>query len=418
MDEELGRKSGLNPLPMGGVLAPYASDYNSQLIQGRYAAETRHAYLCCMGHFARWLTAEQIGLEGVNEAAGSRFVAEHISRCDCPPPFRRTPHIVKSALSHLYDVLKKRNGPFVPSGSLNYIQNEIAAFDRYMGEVCGLAAKTRRQRVLILTRFLRGRFASGPIVIPAITPSDLRQFVLGPKSATPRNAGLMRVMGGALRCYLQFRALAGDPVQFLGGTIPRPPNRRLTELPISLSKSEVKQLLASFDKSLPSTRRGYAIVRCLADLGLRASEVVHMMLDDIDWQAGTVRIAKGKCRRTDALPLPFATGRAIAEYLRTERPITANRAVFVRHVAPFDDPISVGVVHTTLRAAYRRCGWPHTRPHILRHSLASRLLQEGTPLKEIADVLRHRSLNTSMIYVKVDAIRLSAVALPWPGRTA
>jgi integrase/recombinase XerD len=143
-----------------------------------------------------------------------------------------------------------------------------------------------------------------------------------------------------------------------------------------------------------------------------------MMLDDIDWQAGTVRIAKGKCRRTDVLPLPFATGRAIAEYLRTERPITANRAVFVRHVAPFDDPISVGVVHTTLRAAYRRCGWPHTRPHILRHSLASRLLQEGTPLKEIADVLRHRSLNTSMIYVKVDAIRLSAVALPWPGRPA
>src|SRR5208282_2372802 len=105
------------------------------------------------------------------------------------------------------------------------------------------------------------------------------------------------------------------------------------------SKSEVKQLLASFDKSLPSARRAYAIVRCLADLGLRASEVVHITLDDIDWQAGTLRIAKGKCRRTDILPLPFETGRAIAEYLRTERPTTANRAVFVRHVAPFDVPI-------------------------------------------------------------------------------
>ena len=287
-----------------------------------------------------------------------------------------------------------------------------------MDKVCGLAAKTRRQRVLLLSRFLSGQFGSGPIVAPAITASDLRQFVLGPKSAAPRGAGLARVMGGALRCYLQFRALSGDRVQLLRATIPRPANRRLTALPVVLSKSEVKQLLASFDKSLPSARRAYAIVRCLADLGLRASEVVHITLDDIDWQAGTLRIAKGKCRRTDILPLPFETGRAIAEYLRTERPTTANRAVFVRHVAPFDVPIRVGVVHAAVKAAYRRCGWTHTRPHILRHSVASQLLQEGSPLKEIADVLRHRSLNTSTIYVKVDVVRLSAVALPWPGRTA
>jgi integrase/recombinase XerD len=418
MDEGTKRKPRLNALPMDGVLAPYASDYNSELIQGRYAAATRHAYLCCIGHFARWLTAERRGLEGVNGEAGRRFVTEHLPRCDCPPPFRRSPHIVNAALSHLYDVLGKRDALVGPSGSLDHIHTEIAAFDQYMDKVCGLAAKTRRQRVLMLTRFLSSRFGSGPVVVSAITASDLRQFVLGPKSAAPRGTGLARVMGGALRCYLRFRALAGDPVQLLSGTIPRPANRRLTALPVVLSKSEVKQLLASFDKSLPSARRAYAIVRCLADLGLRASEVVHITLDDIDWQAGTIRIAKGKCRRTDILPLPFETGRAIAEYLRTERPTTANRAVFVRHVAPFDDPITVGVVHTTVKAAYRRCGWTHTRPHILRHSVASQLLQEGTPLKEIADVLRHRSLNTSTIYVKVDAIRLSAVALPWPGRTA
>jgi integrase/recombinase XerD len=418
MDEGTKRKPRLNALPMDGVLAPYASDYNSELIQGRYAAATRHAYLCCIGHFARWLTAERIGLKGVNGEAGRRFVTEHLPRCDCPPPFRRSPHIVNAALSHLYDVLGKRDALVAPSGSLDHIHTEIAAFDQYMDKVCGLAAKTRRQRVLLLTRFLTSRFRSGPIIVPGITSSDVRQFVTGPKSAAPRSPGLVRVMGGALRCYLQFRALVGDPVQLLSGAIPRPPNRRLTALPVVLSKSEVSQLLASFDTSLPSMRRAYATIRCLADLGLRASEVVHITLDDIDWQAGTIRIAKGKCRRTDILPLPFETGRAIAEYLRTERPTTANRAVFVRHVAPFDDPIRVGVVHATVKAAYRRCGWTHTRPHILRHSVASQLLQEGTPLKEIADVLRHRSLNTSTIYVKVDTVRLSAVALPWPGRTA
>lgn len=417
MDDVTNPKPRLTAKPMCGVLGPYAADYSSELNEGRYAATTKHAYLCCVGHFAHWLTAERIALEGVNEEAGKRFVTEHLPRCDCPPPFRRSPHIIKAALSHLYDVLRTRGALVAPSGSVDHVRSEIAAFDQYMDKVCGLAAKTRRQRVLLLTRFLTTRFGSGPIVAPAITAADLRQFVLGPKSVVPRGTGLARMIGGALRCYLQFRALAGDSVELLCGTIPRPANRRLATLPVVLSRAEVKQLLGSFDESLPSVRRAYAIVRCLADLGLRASEVMHLDLDDIDWHAGTLRLAKGKCRRTDVLPLPVETGRAIAEYLRRERPSTANRAVFVRHVAPYDKPIGVGVVQIAVKAAYRRCGWTHTRPHILRHSLASQLLQEGTPLKEISDVLRHRSLNTSTIYVKVDATRLSAVALPWPGRT-
>jgi integrase len=159
------------------------------------------------------------------------------------------------------------------------------------------------------------------------------------------------------------------------------------------------------------------MVRCLADLGLRAAEVARLQLDDLDWQSGTLRVAYSKSRRTDLLPLPAETGRAIADYLHDERPPTANRAVFVRHVAPYDEPIGRGVVQRAVREAYRRCGWTRTRVHTLRHSVASRLLRQGRPLKEIADVLRHRSLDTSAIYAKVDDVRLAAIALPWPGRT-
>jgi site-specific recombinase XerD len=85
-------------------------------------------------------------------------------------------------------------------------------------------------------------------------------------------------------------------------------------------------------------------------------------------------------------------------------------------VAPYDLPIGAGVVRRAVREAYQRCGLAHTRVHILRHSLASMLLSKGAPLKEIADLLRHRSLDTSMIYTKVDLRRLAAVAMPWPGR--
>ena len=224
MDAVADLNSQLTAMLMGSVFEPYASDYSSKLIEGRYAAATIRVYARCVGHFARWLAAERLGLEGINEETGRRFVTEHLPRCDCPPPVRRSPRDIKAALSHLYDVLRARGALVAPPGPADHLRSEIAAFDHYMDAVCGLAAKTRRQRVLLLTRFLTTRFGSGPIVAPEITAADLRQFVLGPKSAAPRGMGLARVMGGALRCYLQFRALAGDSVELLSGTIPRPAN--------------------------------------------------------------------------------------------------------------------------------------------------------------------------------------------------
>ena len=118
------------------------------------------------------------------------------------------------------------------------------------------------------------------------------------------------------------------------------------------------------------------------------------------------------------LPLPQATASAIANYLHTERPDTANRRVFVRHIAPFDVPIGSDVVRNAVRAAYVRCGINNTRVYALRHTLASRLLNEGGTLKEVADVLRHCDLGTTLIYAKVDVTRLAAVAMPWPGSAA
>jgi site-specific recombinase XerD len=84
-------------------------------------------------------------------------------------------------------------------------------------------------------------------------------------------------------------------------------------------------------------------------------------------------------------------------------------------VAPLDEPIRPDVVRNTVRQAYLRCGLSYTRVHILRHTLARRLLETGGTLKEVADMLRHRALDTSMVYAKVDIERLAAVAMPWPG---
>ncbi len=304
-----------------------------------------------------------------------------------------------------------------PPGHAGSIGPELAAFDRHMDTVRGLAASTRRQRGRIVGAFLAERFGGGPLMHSALTAADLKRFVLG-DAGKRRSAGTIKMMAGALRCYLRFRGLAGDAAGTLAETIPAAAHWRLASLPEVLSQAEVDQLLGSFAEPFPSCKRAYAMVRCLADLGLRSDEVARLRLDDLDWRAGTLRVAQGKCRRADVLPLPAETGRAIADYVRAERPETASRAVFVRHVAPYDEPIKTDVVRRAVLGAYRRCGWTRTRVHILRHSVASRLLRQGTPLKEIADVLRHRSLDTSAIYAKVDDVRLAAVALPWPGKAA
>lgn len=403
--------------PMSGVLAPYVAQYCRYLHDRRYAAQTRRIYLGCITHFGRWLATEGLGLEQADEQAGRCFVSTHLPHCNCPPPARRTPHEVRAALSHLHRVLRSCGALAAsPPGDAGPIAAKLVAFDRYMDAVRGLAINTRRQRARIVGSFLAGRFGDGPLVLGAVTKAELSCFVLGPGDGKRRSAGTVQVMAGALRCYFRFRGLAGDPAGALAETIPAAAHWRLAGLPDVLSQTEVDQLLGSFDAAVPSCRRAYAMVRCLADLGLRASEVARLRLDDLDWQAGTLRVAQGKSRRVDVLPLPAETGRAIVEYLRTERPRTVNRAVFVRHVAPYDEPIRTGVVQRAVRDAYRRCGWTRTRVHALRHSVASRLLRRGRPLKEIADVLRHRSLDTSAIYAKVDSGRLAAVALPWPGR--
>jgi integrase len=404
---------------MNSVLEPYVVPYCCYLRSRRYAAHTRHIYLGCVAHFARWLSAEGLGVEQADEQAGRRFISTHLPHCSCPPPVRRKPHEIRAAVSHLHRVLRSCGLLRAsPPGGTGPIVSELAAFDRYMGAVRGLAANTRRQRVRIVGTFLAERFGDGPLALADLTTVQLSRFVLGTGNGKKRSAGTVQVMTGALRCYLRFRALAGDPVGMLAETIPAAAHWRLASLPDVLSLAEVDQLLGSFGDTVPSCKRAYAMVRCLLDLGLRASEVARLQLDDVDWRAGTLRIAPGKSRRSDLLPLPVETGRAIADYLRAERPTTTNRAVFVRHVAPYDEPIRASAVQRAVREAYRRCGWTRTRVHALRHSVASRLLRQGRPLKEIADVLRHRSLDTSAIYAKVDDVRLAAVALPWPGRTA
>jgi len=391
------------------ALAPFVPAYWRYLTERRYARSTAKGYLCCVAHFTRWSRRRRVALGDLAEDS-NRFVDEHLPQCTCPYPAQRSRHQVRAALRHLELVLAEAGGVAKDVRRVTPIEEVLHRFDDHLQRARGLASSTRLRRLAIVGALVRKTNAPTP------TADELRQFIAEELArVSPASGGSVAT---ALRSYLRFRAFEGDRVDHLLPVIASPAHWRLAPLPQSLSCTEVEQLLAAFPPELPSRYRSHAMVRCVVDLGLRSSEVINLALEDIDWEAGTVRIAKSKSRRVDVMPLPQATGRAIAEYLRSERPPTANRKIFVRHVAPVDKPVGPDVVRRAVRDAYRRCGLPYTRVHILRHTLASRLLNAGGTLKEVADVLRHRELNTSLIYAKVDMGRLSAVAMPWPGSAA
>jgi site-specific recombinase XerD len=397
----------------GNVLAPHLKDYREALEAGRFKVRYRRQCLANVIHFGRWLNTQKCSPGCIDEAVVGRFLSEHLPHCACPRPVSVTMVGNRAALNHLVRLLRTQGVVALPAD--DEIALELTHFSAKMAEVWGLSAGTRDSRYRIIGRLLRLQFGSGAIDPASLSPTVVRSFVLGDAA---RSTSTIHNVGGAVRCYLRYRELRGDKVANVLRAVPRPAYRRETTLPVTLSDDELQQLFRSFDAPCPSRRRGYAIVRCLADLGLRSSEAARLRLDDIDWRAGTLTLSAGKGRRADTLPLPAATGEAIADYLLHERPKTTSREIFVRHVAPLGEPVGRRVIQRSLHAAYRRLGWDRTRVHILRHTLASRLINAGAPMKQSADVLRHRSIVTSAIYTRVDVTRLSAVALPWPGSSA
>jgi site-specific recombinase XerD len=397
-----------------GQLTPYVDAFTHYLSERRYAPHTIDTYLSCIAHFACWISQCRLDVHCIDEDVVQRFLENHLPQCACARPVHRTRNNLRAALRHLLVVLRAEAVITEPIWGTTPIDEELCRFDDHMNHVRGLAPATRSMYLRTVRHLLLEQFGSRPVVLSAIMPEDVRRFVASQCElyGTPGSAGSLV---SALRGYFRFRTTCGDQMYALIGVVSYPANWQLASLPKALSNAEVGQLVDSLGWDGPSARRADAMVRCALDLGLRCGEIAKLALDDIDWRAGTITLRRTKGRREDILPLPEATGRAIADYLKRERPQTTSRAVFVRHVAPCDQPIGPDCVRKAIRQAYARAGLPYTRAHLLRHTMAGRLLAGGSSLKEVADVLRHRSLNTTLIYAKLDSRNLAAVALPWPG---
>ena len=279
----------------------------------------------------------------------------------------------------------------------------------------GLRPHTLRNRAWFARKLVRSALGTDPIDPSRLTSAAVVAFITSLRHRF--SPASMRTVRSSLRSFFGFLRVEGLCGDALEAALPTVAHWRLATLPRSLTEQQVEQVLASFDPSTPCGHRDQAIVQCLATLGLRPGEVADLCLDDIDWRGGTLQIRARKNRQGAVLPLPRVVGQALVAYLGGERPATDERRVFVEHLGDRrGKPLSSPAVSRVATRAVRRAGVdaPHAGANVFRHTVASRMVREGASLKEVADVLGHRSLDTTMVYAKLDLPRLREVALPWP----
>ncbi len=216
----------------------------------------------------------------------------------------------------------------------------------------------------------------------------------------------------ALRCFLRFLHGQGLVGQSLDGAVPPVAGWKLSSIPRGLEAAQVEALLGCFDVSTAAGLRDRAMVVLMARLGLRRIEVARLCLDDVDWRAGALTLT-GKAMKIEQLPLLSVVGEALSDYLVRSRPQSDSREVFLTVRKPFR-PISSDVVGAVMGRASARAGLGQVGAHRLRHTLAIGLLDSGSGLAQIGQVLRHESALATAIYAKVDYHRLAELARPWP----
>ena len=374
-----------------------------------YAHRTAEYKLWLVRSLSRWLENEGLDIEDLDEQRLEAFLLSGQAQ-------GKAGGVVRTGRALLSFLREKGRIPATPADpdSDDPIEQIGRRYESFLVNERGLSSAAVSNYVPIVRSFLAERFGTQGVVLKDLVAQDPNRYILRQSQRFSRTR--TKLIATALRSFLRHLYQRGDIAVDLASVILPRTNWRQASLPKALAPEQVELLLESCDRQTTVGRRDYAILLLLARLGLRANEVVMMTLDDLDWNKGVV-IVSGKSQRREPLPLPQDVGEALVAYLRDGRPPCSTRRLFVRIPAPHRGFSCSASIRDVVGRALARAGIdpPFKGSHMLRHSLATTMLNNGASLEDIGQILRHRNPETTQIYAKLDSAALRTLALAWPG---
>jgi len=380
-----------------------------------HSKSTISAYEHAVLHYLHWIDSNPSKKRKSKADNIDDFLYNHLPICKCGKPYYKSLKTLRAAL-HQYYICTEGEKKSKPKKNIDNfsIEKELADFISYLKELQGLSDNTCIYRLRNVRNFLYTIFDQNSLNVEQIKKADFLHYI----STYTRHctAGTKNVIAYSLRSYLKYLQFKGVIKADFVRIVPSVPNWKLSRVPDIFSPEQIRIFLNTFDRTTPVGRRDFAMALSMVDLGLRASEVARIGLHDIDWRQSILYIKNTKSKRDRILPLPRRLGKAIVQYIKRGRLSTTTKELFIRHSVPFGISLNTEQVRGAMRRAYTRAEFSNsiTGTHILRHTAASRMHQNGATIKELADVLGHKSIDTTIFYTKINIPVLRNVSLPWP----
>jgi site-specific recombinase XerD len=395
-----------------GPSAPYIDGFADSLERDGYAHASAVRYLRTAAHLG-WFVHLEGGAWADVDAGTLEAFRRHVPRCRCPRSNGgATGYHARfgAKLFHRHLVrLGVCKGPVIADAECAE-PALVSAFRAWLRVHRGASDPTLRQYGRGATELIDELGAD----VASWNARSVRDFLL--RRAAECGRPTTQKLITSLRAFLRYVSFTGESRDDLALAVPAVASWRLARLPRCLSEDELARVIAACDGTTRGRLRDRAIVLLLSRLGLRAGDVARLRLGDIDWRNGILRVT-GKGRYEVGLPLPQDVGDALLAYLARRPAGGDSDHVFLRSRAPSTPFADGDGVSSVVRHALQRAGVkaPAKGAHLLRHTAATQMLRSGVPLDQIGLVLRHRSIDMSAYYAKVDVALLRGVAQPWPG---
>lgn len=377
--------------------------------------ESIRIYLWAWTRFQRYLDGNSI--QEYSEAAVMKYIEatygqsevknlthyqkDHLRQCLCLVQFSKTGsipiYIDRKPKYEIVDVFRP-------------IVDEYLEYKRTM-RVSEITLKAHRLHLYQFSKYLVSRDMYS---IAFLSPLELMYYAseIYPNEPASKNANLI-----VIRRFLNYLYDKGYTKRNLSQVVPKDNYRQQAKIPSVYTKEEIQQILDSIDRSTTIGKRNYAVILLAARLGLRASDISALEFGHLKWAANQISFTQMKTGRDILLPLPSDVGESIINYLKTGRPVSEEKRIFLGPRYPHKPIDSEAISHQVNKIIVSsgvKVGNRKSGPHALRHSMANFMINEGTTLPVIAEVLGHASIQTSMNYLRIDveSMRQCATEVP------